>query len=375
MRVLQLISSGGFYGAENMLINLAQSLEGLGCKNVVGVFDNAHHPNTEVGDHARRLGLPVETIACRGKIDWGTVRAIRNSVRNHRIDLVHSHGYKTNLYGYAAVRPLGTPILATCHNWTHETVPLRLYALLDRMVLRKFPHVVAVSEAVGQSLRGSGIRQERITTIHNGVSLNGVNLPCSGAASSLFARELDKGARLVVGTVGRLVPQKGLEHFLRAAGELLSRFPQTLFVLVGEGPGRERLEILAGALGTEGKVIFTGHRSDLASVYAAMDIFVLPSLNEGMPMTILEALAARRPVVATRVGGIPRLILPEQTGLLVEPGDTVGLRDAIARLLADPQLRQRLGENGYDCVRRNFSAQAMARNYLALYRRLLRQAA
>ncbi len=369
MRILQLISSGGFYGAENVLINLAQSLERFGCKNVVCVFDNAHRPNTEIGDRARRLGLPVETIACRGKIDWRTVRAIRNSIQKHGIDLVHTHGYKANLYGYAAVRPLGTTILATCHNWTSESAPLRLYALLDRMVLRQFPQVVAVSEAVRQSLRGSGIRQDRITTIDNGV-----NLPCSDVACSRFAQELDKGARLVVGTVGRLVPQKGLEHFLRAAGELLSRFPQTLFVLVGEGPGREGLEVLARELGSEGQVIFTGHRSDLGSIYAAMDIFVLPSLNEGMPMTILEALAARRPVVATRVGGVPRMILPEQTGLLVEPGDTVGLRDAIARLLADPQLRRRLAENGYTWVQQNFSAQAMARKYLELYRRLLRQA-
>lgn len=366
MKVLQLISSGGYYGAESVLINLAHSLGEFGCENIVGVFDNAHRSNTEVAEHARRLGLAVETFTCRGRMDWGTVREIRNAIRARGIDLVHTHGYKSNLYGYAAVRPLGLPILATCHNWTRQSASLRVYALLDRMVLRRFSQVVAVSDAVRGSLCEAGLHAERIATIDNGVDLQ--RFSCG---SPSFAQEIGKGTQLVVGMVGRLVPQKGPEHLLRAAHELLPRFPESLFVFVGDGPARPGLEQLASELGIARHVIFAGQRNDLPNVYAAMDVFALPSLNEGMPMTILEALAAKKAVVATRVGAIPRLILPERTGLLVEPGDANGLRDALARLLADQTLRGKLAEAGHAWVCQNFSAQAMSRKYLDLYRRLV----
>jgi glycosyltransferase involved in cell wall biosynthesis len=370
MKVLQLISSGGFYGAESVLINLAHSLGQLGCENVVGVFDNAHCSNTEVAEHARGLGLGLETFTCRGRMDWSTVREIRNAIRAHGIDLVHTHGYKSNLYGYAAVRPLGLPILATCHNWTRQSASLRVYELLDRMVLRRFPQVVAVSEAVRDSLHEAGLRAERIATIDNGVDLQRF-----ASGSPLFAQEIGKGTKLVVGMVGRLVPQKGPELLLQAAHELLPRFPETLFVFVGDGPARPSLERLANELGIAQQVIFAGQRDDLPSVYAAMDVFALPSLNEGMPMTILEALASRKAIVATRVGAIPRLILPEKTGLLIEPGDAAGLLDALARLLADEPLRSRLAEAGLAWVRQNFSAQAMSQKYLDLYHRLVEERA
>jgi glycosyltransferase involved in cell wall biosynthesis len=370
MKVLQLISSGGFYGAESVLINLAYSLSELGCENIVGVFDNAHRSNTEVAEHARRLGLEVETFLCRGRMDWSAVREIRNAIRARGIDLVHTHGYKSNLYGYAAVRPLGLPILATCHNWTRQSASLRMYALVDRMVLRRFPQVVAVSEAVRDSLREAGLQAERIAIIDNGVDLQRF-----ASGSSSFAQEIGKGTRLVVGMVGRLVPQKGPELLLQAAQELLPRFPETLFVFVGDGPARPALEQLAKERGIAEHVIFAGQRNDLPGIYAAIDIFALPSLNEGMPMTILEALAARKAIVATRVGAIPRLILPGKTGLLIEPGDAAGLRDALARLLADEQLRSELAAAGNVWVGQNFSARAMSQKYLDLYHRLVEERA
>jgi glycosyltransferase involved in cell wall biosynthesis len=368
MKVLQLISSGGFYGAESVLINLARSLSELGCESIVGVFDNAHRSNTEVAEHARRLGLAVETFTCSGRMDWDTVREIRNAIRKHGIDLVHTHGYKSNLYGYAAVRPLGLPILATCHNWTRQSASLRVYAVLDRMVLRRFSQVVAVSETVRDSLCEAGLQKERVATIDNGVDLQRF-----ASGSAFFAQEIGKGSKLVVGMVGRLVPQKGPELLLQAAKELLLRFPETLFVFVGDGPARAALERLASELGIMQRVIFAGQRNDLPSVYAAMDIFALPSLNEGMPMTILEALASRKAIVATRVGEVPRLILPGKTGFLIEPGDASGLRDALARLLADEQLRDEFAEAGHALVRQNFSAQAMSRKYLDLYHRLVEE--
>ncbi len=147
----------------------------------------------------------------------------------------------------------------------------------------------------------------------------------------------------VIGMVARLDLQKGFEYLLRAARELCGAFPALKVVIVGEGPDRHAIENMIQRFGLQSNVILAGQHSDMPGIYAAMDIFVLPSLNEGLPMTILEAMAASRPVIATRVGAIPRVIKDGETGLLVDPGDVNGLRNALARLLTDSDLCRRLG--------------------------------
>lgn len=366
MRVLQLISSAGHYGAENMLLNLSQSLQRLGCEITVGVFYNTHRPNTELADQARAHGLPVVMIRCEGRADREAARAIAEAIRANQIELVHSHGYKADLYGFTVAKDLGVPILATCHNWPDKNLPLWVYSVLDRLMLRRFPQIVAVSENVRAALRRFGIPLSRISILGNGIDLEPFR-----AASPTLAAEIRKGDRLVVGLVGRLVPAKGPEYFLQAAREVLKRFPKTLFIFVGEGPEHRRLEKLTRELGIEHNVNFVGQRRDMPGVYSSLDVLALPSLTEGLPMTILEALAAKRAVVATRVGAIPDVVLHERTGLLIEPRDVSALQHALERLLGDAALRLRLGEAGCALVRQKFSAEAMARNYLDLYQRLV----
>jgi glycosyltransferase involved in cell wall biosynthesis len=349
-----------------MVIGLARASGRLGCECTLGVFRNAHRPNTEVGDLARLQGLPVEIIPCKSRVHWDAVRAIRKYVKTYDIDIIHTHGYKADVYGYFAARRLGTPLLATCHAWAGRTTLLGLYGLLDHTVLRRFHRIVAVSDAVAASLRGFGIPHDRIATISNGVDVSAFR-----NARPTLVEAIPKGKRMIVGTVARLVPLKGIEYLLRAAREVLADFPNTLFVLAGDGPSRKQLEELARELGIASKVRFVGERRDMRGVYASMDIFVLPSLNEGMPMAILEAFAAGKPVIATSVGGVPKVVLHEQTGLLVQPVDTFGLRNAIVRLLTDSDLRSQLGAKGQALVERHFSVEAMALEYRGLYERLV----
>jgi len=370
MKILQLISSGGVYGAEVMMVTLAKSLERLGCKNLVGVFNNVHRADCAVEDFVRAQGLLVKSIPCRGKMDWKTVGVIRRCIRKERIDLIHTHGYKADIYGYAATRPLKTPCIATSHYWTRRTIPLRLYAFLDQLALSRFGHVAAVSDEIAGSLRRFCEEGNALSTIDNGIDLS----PFDSARPTL-AEEIQKGSRLVVGTVGRLVSQKGFGYFLRAARDVLIGFPDTLFVVVGEGPERRTLEASARELGLEKNLVFTGQRRDMPGIYSSFDIFVLPSVDEGMPIAALEALAARVPVVATRVGAVPKLIIPERTGVLVEPGDAAGLTTAIKRLLSSTRLREDLSQRGHAWVRENFSAEAMARRYLKIYQKLLQKRA
>jgi glycosyltransferase involved in cell wall biosynthesis len=364
--ILFLISSEGYYGAENMLIALARNLSRLGCHCVIGVFCDARSPHTEVAEHALRNGLTVEIVPCNGRLDWSAVARIRKLLAKHTVDILHPHGYKADLYAYAAALPNRVALLATSHNWPNNLLSMRAYAALDRLVLRRFDKVIVVSDLVADLLRRSSVAPEKISTIFNGVDVEQFR-----GVSPALEREIAPEGHSLVGFVGRLVPGKGGAVLLRAAEQVLALRPKTKFVFVGEGPSRKEWELLATQLGIRDQVSFAGVRDDMPGVYASLDLVVLPSLNEAMPMCLLEAMAARRPVIATRVGTVPKVVIAEQTGLLVEPGDVSGLAGAILRLLGNSELAIRLGENGYAHAAQHFSAEAMAKSYIGQYEQLL----
>jgi len=366
MRILQLISSAGYYGAENVLVCLAESLRSAGHENVIGVFHNQHKPNTQVADRAQALSLPTLIIPCRSRVDRGAVAAIREYVKNHDIDLIHTHGYKGNIYGILAARAARVPIIATCHNWPASTLPLRLYSFLDRIVLRKANHIVAVSENVRERLRRFAIPSRKITVIQNGV-----DTARFASARPVLRHELNLDGRTVIGVVGRLSSEKGHKFLLRAAPRLIEEFPTVALVFIGSGPEQPALESLTRELNLQDRVFFAGFRRDMPQVYASIDILVLPSLEEGLPLTVLEAMAAGLPILASRVGDIGKIIVSGVSGLLIEPGSTDGLYGALVQLLRDPALRDTLRANARATVNSSFSVQRMAAQYLELYASVL----
>jgi glycosyltransferase involved in cell wall biosynthesis len=366
MSILFLISSEGYYGAETMVVTLAQQLALKGFDCALGVFSNSQSPHTEVGEQARRHGLPVEIVPCKGKWDGRTVRHLRKLLTARNISIVHAHGYKADLYAYAAAWPSRAALVATSHNWTSSLLKMRAYAALDRLVLGRFDEVIVVSDVVGDTLRRWGVAANKLSTISNGVNVD----QFQGAAATLRNEILAEGSALV-GFVGRLVPEKGGEQLLRAAKQVLAVLPNTRFVLVGDGPARQEWEDLSSQLEITAHVWFAGRREDIAGVYASLDIVVLPSLLEAQPMCLLEAMAAEKPVIATRVGAVSKVINSGETGLLLPPGDVDGLAGAIVRLLKDPELARRLAQKGSAHVARHFSAEAMAWEYIARYQHAL----
>jgi glycosyltransferase involved in cell wall biosynthesis len=364
VKVLQLISSGGYYGAENMLLNLCASQEKAGCENSLLLFYNVHVPNVEFYERARRRGLSVRMVHCKGRADWRAVRQIEEYIQEDEVDLVHTHGYKADLYGYLAAWRCHKPVVATCHNWVGGTAALGIYNHLDRMALKKFNALAAVSDAVAQRLLAFGVPTEKIKTIANGIDVTAFE-----RAQPLPLLK-DEGS-IVVGVVARLDLQKGFEYLLRAARELCKMFPGLKIVIAGEGPDRSAIEEMIEQYGLQSSVVLAGQQSNMPAVYAAMDIFVLPSLNEGLPMTVLEAMAASKPVIATRVGAIPSVIRDGENGLLVAPKDSEGLRNAVASLLNDPERRRRLGDQAHTWVSQNYTSEAMALKYREMYEEVL----
>jgi glycosyltransferase involved in cell wall biosynthesis len=266
--------------------------------------------------------------------------------------------------GRAAAWPLGTALVATCHNWPDRRLIMRAYALLDRMLLRGFDGVAAASEPVADLLRRSGMPGAQ--ALPNGVDMGRFAF----AAPTIRSQYPDDRQRLV-GFIGRMVPEKGGALLIHCAKKVLEVHPRTAFVFVGDGPCQTEWQELASRLGISSNVVFAGVRDDMPGVYASLDILILPSLIEATPMCLLEALAARVPVIASRVGSIPSVVIPGVTGLLVDPADENGLVEAILRLIADPALAEAIAEQGHEHVARRFSADAAAAAYAELYREAL----
>lgn len=368
MKVLHVISSGGMYGAEAVILQLARTMARAGDACVLGIFDNLAQPNDEFQQAAARAGVRAESILCRGQLDVAVPGRIRALAERCGADVVHAHGYKADLYAWAALRDAwagvrGVPLVSTCHTWYDNGVALKVYGLLDRAVLRGFAGVVAVSAEVRVRLLGAGVLAERVTLIANGVDEEPF-------ASAVLGEGLGDGV-LRVGLVGRLAPEKGIDLFARAAVLVREQMPGVRFVVFGEGPERAALEGLIRELGLKGEFVLAGRRDDMAVAFTEMDVMVSASRQEGLPIALLEGMASGRAIVATAVGEVPAVLEGGRTGLLVEAGDVEGLAAATVLLLKDPGRRRGMGAAARDEVRTRFSADAMTARYREVYERAI----
>lgn len=366
--VLQLISSAGFYGAENVVIQLACQLERRNWRVIVGVLAAPDQPKPEVARQAEAEGLEVELVPCSGRVDLSAITFLRRKIAACEVDVVHSHNYKSNLYGCAAAKRAGVPIVATCHTWTGEALRLAIYGAIDRWFLRGFAAVVGVSGAVLDQLRRSGVREDRLLRIANGIDTDRF-----WPAARALEHPMGAVHTVLVGCAGRLTYQKGFDLLLRAAAEVVSQSPNVSFAIAGDGEEREKLNRLACSLGIESKIHFLGPVREMASFYHSLDIFVMPSRYEGMPMALLEAMASQQPIVAARVGQVPDLIEDGETGLLIRPDEPGELADAILRLVRNPDLASRMARRAHARVVERYSSQAMADRYLEVYRGAVRK--
>ena len=362
MRVLQLISSAGYYGAENMLVTLAQELSRAGCPATVGALRVSNEP--EILARSKERGLKTQAFPCNGRIDFGLPGRLANYLRDERIDILHTHGYKANLYGWRTNKG-GAQQVATCHNWAVRTGSLGFYSVLDRLALRRVPAIAAVSETVAERLAAFGVHAPRVRVIPNGVDVARFS-----QAEATLRRELNLEGRKIIGTVTRLTPGKGCDILLASLPSLFAQIPDAVAVLVGAGALDAELKGQAATLNIADRVFFTGARADMPAVYASFDVFVLPSLDEGMPISILEAMSAGTPVVATDVGAVPQLITGT-TGWLIPAGQTDPLTHALAEALANREEAQLRTTHARALVEAKYSARAMAQNYLRLYETLI----
>jgi glycosyltransferase involved in cell wall biosynthesis len=361
MRILHLISSGGMYGAEAVILNLSRTLNQQGHTSLLGIFSNSANPNLQLHDLAQQEGIESHLISCRGQLDRTVPATIRALAAATNADLIHAHGYKADVYAYIAMRRTNTPLVSTCHTWYDDNRLVWLYGVIDRRVLRSYAAVIAVSDDVRQRLLHAGVPTNHIHFIRNGIDLR----PFTNATPSL--RHLAAPEGLLIGWVGRLTRDKGPDLFLQAIAQLRPTSPSARYILVGEGPFRPECERLITSLALTDIVHLLGQRSDMPAVYASCDLLVSSSRLEGLPMAILEGMASTLPWVAPQVGAIPLAIHDGQNGILIPSENVEILATSMARLMQSPEERASMGAAARRLTESEFSAERMSEDYLRVY--------
>jgi len=368
-RILHLRSSGGLLGAEAVILQLAAALPEFGYEVTVGgIFDERDGPPALLAV-ARARGFACAEIISGGRISISAIRSLRRLMVRGRFDLIHTHGYREDIF--ACLAAPRAPKVATNHLWKLTSGRLRAYAALDALVLRTFPRVVAVSQAIAEDMAKRGIRAEASRVIENGVATERLDRSSRRQTRERLRRRLDLSEDSVVFLmVSSLTPEKGHTFALTAFEKLAGEQPQTHLVIVGDGPLSDSLKAQALASRGGDRTHFLGRREDVGALLDAADVFLMSSLSEGLPMALLEAMSGGLPSIATAVGEIPRVLTTEE-GRVVPSRDPVALAAAMQELMVSADLRRRLGDSAHRRVAEQYSARRMAERYARVYREVL----
>jgi glycosyltransferase involved in cell wall biosynthesis len=361
VNVLYGVESMEVAGAERVVLSLIQGLDRSRFRPMICCLTE----RGELADRAEALGVPVVALGKSPHFDWPVLPKLVSLLRRREITIVHTHVWPANVWLRVAARLAGVPVAVV----TEHTVPLwkrRPQLLVDRWLAGATGRIICVAEAVRDFYRTRvGIAAEKLTRIHNGVMLEPFQeLP--DPSQQRTALGVDPRSRVLL-AVGRLLPEKGHRYLLEALTRLRERHPRTVLLVAGEGPLRGELERASRAAGLNGSVRFLGNREDIPCLLLAADVLVLPSLREGLPLVVLEAMAAAKPVVVSDVGGTREAVVDGVTGLLVPPADPSALASALSVLLADPAKAQAMGREGRRRVEREFSAERMVREVERVY--------
>jgi len=350
-------AEAGFSGGEVQVFLLMEGLRARGHRNVL-----CAPPRSGSAREAERRGFELVSVPMRGAADLAAVVRLRGALRRTRVDLVHLHTSRATWLGGLAARLAGVRAITTRRQEKRLAPSPRARFVYESLVRR----VVAISPTVERNLLEGGVPRARLVRIASSVA----------AAELVPLRPREETRRalglapddVVVLTLAALVARKGLDLLLAAVAAQDAR---CVLLVAGDGPERAALVARAQALGLGPRARFLGARDDKAELLAACDVFALPSRAEGLGVAALEAMAAGRAVLATRVGGLGEAVRDDETGLLVPPEDVPALTAALARLVREPALRARLGAAGPARVADGFAAEEMVRAYEQLYRAVL----
>ena len=372
IRVLHLIDSGGLYGAERMLLALVEAQQESGLEPMILSVGEPGIEEKAIEKEADRLGLPLKTWRMKPGLNRDETLRICQWADEWGADLVHSHGYKFNiLLGLFGRFKKEIPFVATLHGYVHAPLFTRMwvYEKLDRLVLRRMSAVVVVGEAMKKELPRGLRYSEKVAVIRNGLKVESVLQKAKKTVAAEVDAFIVSHAPVILG-VGRLSSEKQFGKLILAFEKLRQCFPKAGLIIAGDGYLRDSLEQCISEHALDEHVLLAGYCSNIPSIMARSNLLAISSATEGLPITLLEAMALRLPVVSTSVGEIPEVLENGENGVLIKNIEEE-LVEAMENALADRDAARERSERASEKLARELTAQAMAAQYSVVYERAL----
>jgi len=406
MKILHIIDSGGLYGAEAVLLNLVSEQITMGLGPTIASIGEKNIPEKPLEIEAQKKGFKVKKYRMRpGPNIHGMFKVLRYAQQN-KFNILHSHGYKGNVaFGLMPKRFRKVPLISTLHGWTSVSgfSKNRVYEWLDLISLKYIDAVVLVSEAMKSHPRLKNLNSVNFHVIPNGIPIkdaqfnDSTNQPFNHSMShgkfndptnqqfnksptrfdDSTTHQFDQNiidfcnSGYTIGSIGRLSYEKGYRYLIEALYLLVKKVIDARLVIIGEGYERDFLQDLALQFNLNDRIMLPGYRDRAKKYLPYFKVFVISSLTEGLPITLLEAMQAKIPIVATRVGGMPEVLQNGRAALLAQPRKPDALATAISRLYYDQNLAQELSAMAYQRVTTIYDSKTMASNYLKIYNDLI----
>ncbi|SYZ73063.1 putative Glycosyl transferase group 1 [Candidatus Zixiibacteriota bacterium] len=337
MKILHLRASNFYGGPERQLHYHARLARGTEFEIVLGSFSEKGSA-PELLNIAEKEGLAVKLFEVKNAYDRRAPGMIRDYLTIEKIDLLCTHDYRSHILGYRGVKKTGARWVAFSRGWTKDTLKVRIFTLVEKIVIRFADHIVAVSNAQKDKLTALSIPTEEITVAHNAIDIESLK---NVVTVDLKKRFNFPEEAVVIVAGGRFSREKGQVYLIKAAEQTLKKNDRLRFLLFGDGPDWTKVKNIIVQEHLEDKIICPGFEKNLLGCIKAADILVNPSLSEGLPNIVLESMALEVPVIATAVGGVPELIKDGFNGLLVPKADARSLSEAIIKLARDRELRRK----------------------------------
>ena len=376
IRVAYVLTPITFGGAEKVSLNFLSNVDRKQIDlHVIALVRPWEKPPLLL-EEVKRLGITYTTLPTRVRPGADPLRILRviwalyRIFRQQRFDLLHTHGYFADICALPIARLCRIPALSTCHGFINTDWKLQLNNRMDLWSLRLCKRVLAVSDGIRNGLEERGINKEKIRVITNAVPVPSLAMQNDKDRRCFRQQHGISPEEFVFVYVGRLSEEKGLHYLLEAFSGLIRSAICARLVLIGDGPQLKMLEQRVAELDLERQVSLTGFQKQISPWLAIADCFVLPSLTEGTPMALLEAMAAGVPIVATGVGGVPDVITNGVNGLLVPCANAEALRDGMSRIIAHPELREKYRCEARKTVESRYSVQPWCQKILQIYQDL-----
>ena len=370
-KIAHLISTNFYGGPEKQIVEHIKILNKKKYTGMVISFIENNSRN-EILDHAERNAILSCGIATSQPFDLKALYKLINYLKENNVNLVCSHGYKSTVMGYLVKKMTGLPVIGFSRGFTSENSKVAFYEMLDRKALKHLDGIISVSKSQKDKLEKYGVLHNRNWIVYNAVSTdNHFSINFSEIKKSIFEKlNLPKKARLIV-TAGRISPEKGHKFLVDAIPMVITKYPDAHFIFCGDGGWMNELIRQAEQLHIQQNCHFVGFRRDLPDIFRIMEFQVLPSLTEGLPNVVLEGFACSKTVVATAVGGVPEIVVDRKNGILVPPGDSEKLANAIVKLLDNPESSRKMGMEGYYTVRSDYTFEKQTDKLIDIYQDIL----